>query len=301
MDVIPYNVHWLVPEEQSPCDIFLHFRGNYILALSKGQPAAFDFFEKLVKSQTNYIYVSRSAVVDWDAYCKQRHGKPSLKNEPSETKAYGNKRAEIISYLQKSFHPKNSSEIKIAKTFEQTAQSLQAVVSSPMLDWYFHQFHEPPDLFQHCGRVTYMLALFAHHYEMLPNKELLAMMTASLIHELQGDPKENIQAVVSEQTLTYLEKHKYPIPGEIIELIKMQDELFSGKGFPNNKKGQEIPLAARSFQLCNHFDHYRMRASGTRRAKFDAAKKNMESRKQDYDPMLWEQFWNLLQEVETTG
>jgi response regulator RpfG family c-di-GMP phosphodiesterase len=81
------------------------------------------------------------------------------------------------------------------------------------------------------------------------------------------------------------------VPQEVIGLIRLHDELFSGKGFPKNIQGKDIPELVRAFSLFNHFDHYRLAASGTRRARFDQAKQKMTARKTDYDPGLWPKFW----------
>ena len=43
MDVVPQNLHWLIPEEAAPCDIFLHFRGQNALGLPRGQIISFEF------------------------------------------------------------------------------------------------------------------------------------------------------------------------------------------------------------------------------------------------------------------
>ena len=37
MEFVPKNVHWLLPEEPSPCDVLLHFRGQFATAISAGQ------------------------------------------------------------------------------------------------------------------------------------------------------------------------------------------------------------------------------------------------------------------------
>lgn len=60
MDYIPQSVKWLMPEELSPCDIFLHFRGQYAIAVSSGQPFTLPTLTKLAKAGYAHVYVRKA-------------------------------------------------------------------------------------------------------------------------------------------------------------------------------------------------------------------------------------------------
>lgn len=295
MDVIPQNIHWLIPEDQAPCDIFLHFRGQFAQALSRGNPISLPFLEKLAKANYSAFYIKESDLGAWNTWVGKRHPAVSAasKEKEEENNLYGNKRAELLSYMQKSLSARLENKGQLDSAMTGAAELVKKVIRHPMLDWYFQQFHEPPDLLQHNARVAYSTAIFGQLYPLGSEKELESIVFSAIIHELLGDPKESLKTVVSQQTLAQLEKEKQPVPKEVIEMIRLHDELCSGKGFPGNKKRAEIPPLVRVFTLFNHFDHYRQAATGTRRARFDQTKQKMQARMADYDPDLWPRFWDF--------
>ena len=310
MDYIPQSVRWLVPEETSPCDIFLHFRGQYAIAVPAGQPFSFPTLSKLAKAGYGHVYVKKSDQILWDAWASQRHpviqvsAKATAAAEKSaEAKTlYGNKRAELQSYVQKVITAKVQGQANLSTSFQTGMDSLQRVIKSPMLDWYFQQFHEPPDLFYHNGRVAYASSIFCSLHGLAEDKTLDSLVFSALIHELEGDPAQSLKTVVSQATLASLEKGTRPVPQEVTSLILLHDELCSGQGFPNKRALAEIPVPVRVFTLFNHFEHYRLQATGTRRARYDRVKQLMLARKQDYDPNLFILFWDFWERhVELVG
>jgi hypothetical protein len=297
MDVLPQNVHWLVPEEPVPCDV-LHFRGKFALGLAGKQNVSLAFLEKLAKADCSYIYVKKQDLLAWSEWQKNRHPtatEAASENSAEPSKLYGNKRAEYLSYVQKILSARVQGEKSLDHSLTAAFALVKKVISHPMLDWHFQQFHEPPDLFFHTARVAYPLSVFALLHGMGTEKEVENIAFSAVIHELSGNPNDSLKTVVSQQTLTQLESEGKPVPSEVIALIGLHDELFSGKGFPKNRKGDDIPELIRAFALFNHFDHYRLAVSGTRRARFDQAKQKMKSRQADYDPELWHKFWDFLE------
>jgi hypothetical protein len=270
------------------------------VAIPKGQPVGFRVLDKLAKHRCKQIFIKPSDENAWNAWVSHRHpqaqpAEPQKKkeNEGAQKALYGNKRAELLSYVQKTLQKKAEGDSNLDKAFAHTREVMQKVIALPTLDWYFQQFHEPPDLFQHNGRVAHGLTVFLHLYRIGNESELESACYSALIHELEGDPAANTKTVVSQQTLSLLEKKGRPVPKEVIQMIELHDELFSGKGFPNNKKAAEIPVPVRAFTLFNHFDSHLMGIKGTRRIRFDKAKIAMDTRKEDYDPALWKNFWEF--------
>jgi len=300
MEVVSKNVHWLLPEEPCPCDIFLYFRGQYASALTAGQVIGLPLLEKLAKAQCAHVYIRREHEGLWAAWAAKRYPADAPSSQPSAEERentgkilYGNKRAELLSYVQKSLVKKAEGDKALDEAFDKALNTLQKIVRLPSLDWYFQRFHEPPVLFHHCGRVAFGLAIFLGLRKVATEEEVEAICYSALIHELEGGLDENAKAVVSRQTLEHLEKNQHPVPREVIQCIELHDELYSGKGFPNNRKASEIPVIVRAFSLFNHFDTYRARNSGTRRARFDKTKTTMQARRADFDPTLWILFWEF--------
>jgi hypothetical protein len=296
MEVVSRNVHWLLPEESCPCDIFLYFRGQYASAIPAGQVISFKLLEKLSKAHCQHVFIRRADEPRWETWAATRC--PTLAPPPTtaarEDKLnYGNKRAELLSYVQKTALKKLAGDIALDEAFTKALLMLQKIVKLPTLDWYFQQFHEPPELFQHGGRVAYALAVFLHLRKVVPDDEVESICFSALIHELEGSLEANRKAVVSQQTLAALENKKHPVPREVTKWIELHDELFSGQGFPNNRKRADIPTVVRVFTLFNHFDAYRALGHGTRRARLEKTKETMVSRQADYDPALWPLFWDF--------
>lgn len=302
MEFVPKNTHWLLPEEPGPCDILLHYRGQYAVAIPSGQPVPFKVLERIAKEGCSNVYIRAQDQAAWNTWTGLRYPSPGQppaarkdgkSEEDKQKQLYGNKRAELVSYLRKVAVKKAGNDKTLDTAFERAFEMLQKVMKLPSLDWYFQQFHEPPDLLQHNARVALYIAIFCNLRKVISDAEIETTIYSAFIHELEGDPSDNTKTVVSLQTLAALEKRKHPVPKEVIELIAMHDELCSGKGFPNNRKRGEIPIPARIFTLFNHFDHFRLRAAGTRRAKFEQIKETMTARQLDYDHALWPLFWDF--------
>lgn len=297
MEVVSKNVHWLLPEEPIPCDIFLYFRGQYASAVAAGQTVTCRLLEKLSKAHCSHVYIRRTDEPTWNEWTRTRCPRPTPPAEKEDDDAknglYGNKRAELLSYVQKAATKKIHDDRAFDDAQRNALALLQKLAKQPQLDWYFNQFHEPPDLFYHCGRVAYFLAIFLYLRKVALEDEIESICYSALIHELSGDLSANAKTVVSQQTLATLEKKRHPVPHEVIQLLELHDELCSGKGFPNNRKRAEIAVVVRAFTLFNHFDAYRALSSGTRRSRFERTKEAMTARQADYDPALWPLFWDF--------
>jgi len=293
MDVIPQNVHWLIPEENVPCDIFLHFRGQFPLVLAAGQPVTLTILDKLAKANCVHIYHRRGDSDTWNTWANRRHEtKFAVRENGGDQEAkFGNKRAELISYLRRSVIKKSEGSPELDYALKIGLEVLMKVVRSPMLDWYFHQFHEPPNLLQHNARVALTAVVFALMHTKSSEEEIESFLFASLIHELEGDPANSISKIASQETLAALASSKRPVPEAVIRHIQFQDELCSGKGFPSNCTKNQIPTLGRIFTLFNHFDHYRLKDAVSRRARFEQARKLMTARQDDYADEFWDAFW----------
>lgn len=301
MDYHAINWHWLIPEEDSPCDIYLHFRGKFAKSVVKSAPIPFSFFEKIKKTGFPYAYIKNSDQTQWQAWIQNRHPKitkpqtQSEEEEATESQLYGNKRAELLSYMQKVITPRDQDDPFLKAAFDKARSLILDVIKTPMLDWYFQQFHEPPHLLQHNARVTFLVALFSQLYPVLSHSEASGILFSSIIHELEGDPVTSLDKITSALTLDHIEKKQVPVPANILSLIKMHDELCSGHGYPNNLPIESIPKHVRVFTFFNHFDHLRLKQTGTRRTRFESTRRAMEERKTNYDPTLWDNFWEFLE------
>jgi putative nucleotidyltransferase with HDIG domain len=124
-----------------------------------------------------------------------------------------------------------------------------------------------PHLRQHCERVANYCAHFCEKFNLLPPKDIDTLFFASLLHDLglMFAPVELIDAgeAAGGEAKATLEKH--PLLAEkllagmslldkCLPLIRHHHEAWDGSGYPDGRKGEEIPLGARLIALFDHFD-----------------------------------------------
>lgn len=294
--------------------MYFYFRGKYVVALKSGTPISLEFVANLIKTEYPLAYIEQKSLSEWQSWTKARHPHldPAIVDAPDanakqtsveKKNLYGNKRNEWFKFIQGSIVVRDTKNTENVNLEKKAHELLKSSIQAPCLDWYFEQFHEPPDLFQHNARVSTLTILLLLRMGQTEIKNIEELIQSIVLHELDGDPKSSMNGVVSEKSISLLENKGRPIPKGVIELIHLQDELVSGKGFPKNLKADQIPLGIKAFSLCNHFDHYRLQASGAnRRIKFEQTKKHIEARKQDYDADIYRFFWPLIEnEFEVLG
>jgi HD-GYP domain-containing protein (c-di-GMP phosphodiesterase class II) len=124
-----------------------------------------------------------------------------------------------------------------------------------------------PHLRQHCERVANSCTHFCEKFNLLPPKEIDVLYFACLLHDLglMFSPAEAASAeeeAVGEATEA-LKTH--PLLAEkwlsglslldrCLPFIRHHHEAWDGSGYPDHKKGEDIPLGARLIALFDHFD-----------------------------------------------
>lgn len=296
MEMTPQNTVWLVPEEAAPCDLYLHFRGKYILGVAANGPVSFSFLEKISQAKLRTMYIKKEDFKKFEAWKESRYGIPSgdsssTKSDPQNKSA--NKRPELFSYLRKTFMARNQDDKKIVGSLENAFETLQSAASSSILDWYFQQFHEPPSLLFHNGRVTLLALYISHYLGLLTDEENKNLAISSLIHELEGDPASPPKTIASEVTLKNLERMKHPFSKEVIQLIQNQDEFCDGTGFPKGMKSEKLHTATKIFSVSNQFDHVRLREGGTRKSKYERTKQKLLKEQSRFDSSLLQKVFEI--------
>jgi hypothetical protein len=299
MNYLSRSIHFFLLGETAPCDIYFYFRGRHVTGLAQNAPISFEFLEKIHKAKYLFVQIKKTDAKAWDAWVAGRYARLSAAQDDQKLVKQAQasaKRAEYLSYILKTINIKKPNDTVFVEAWEKALWSIQSVVQHPILNWYYQQPHEPADLFLHSARVVGTLALFTSYHGILEETEVDAVLLATLLHELQGDPLKPQNLASSVATLETLELEKRRVAKNVLELIEKQDELCSGKGFPNNLRSVEIPISMKVFSLFNHYDHYRLAHNGSRRVRHDAAKAIMEKRKADFDSNIWPLFWQFLEQ-----
>ena len=311
-NLAPVNLHYLFPYAKTPCTVFIFFKGKFMQCVNLGETVTLPMFQKFQNEFNGLGFIRKAEKSLWEEWKKQRHPQNSLSEVDLEKQAEmagmstpGAKtnKQEFWNYATSkiNFHAKTDVQQEAVKTAEKI---LRKAVESPLVEWYF----ERPDfagepVFNHCSRVTYLALLFATTtLSALPSDafspELLAL--SSIIHELEGDPaKSAAQGSCSVRTIELLQSGKNLVPGEVLEIIRQQDEFSDGTGLPKKIRGKEISIYARIFSFMNVFDHLRLiHSGGTRRVRFERVKGLMEKRVSQFDPGLWQLFWSFMENLE---
>jgi HD-GYP domain-containing protein (c-di-GMP phosphodiesterase class II) len=124
-----------------------------------------------------------------------------------------------------------------------------------------------PHLRQHCERVANTCAHFCEKFSIVPAKEIDLIYFAALLHDLGlvfGPPEINPVAtelddegrdavknhpVLSEKILSNFGPLAKALPS-----VRHHHEAWDGSGYPDRRKGEEIPLGARLIALFDRFD-----------------------------------------------
>jgi hypothetical protein len=293
MEMIPQNTVWLLPEEAAPCNLYLYFRGKYIQGVAANSPVPFAFLEKITQAKLKTIYIHNDDLPTWLNWQLQRHqdGDKHSPKSKDPTQTTNNKRPELFSYLRKTFTAKNEGDKKVVGSLEKAFVSIQEAANSSLLDWYFQQFHEPPNLLFHNGRVALLSLYISHYFALLSDDENKNLAISTLVHELEGDPASPQKSITSELTLKKLESAKRPFPKEIVQLIQVQDEFCDGTGFPKGLSASDLKETTKLFSIANQFDHIRLREGGTRKSRYDRTKQKLTKEQSHFDTSLLQKFF----------
>ena len=124
-----------------------------------------------------------------------------------------------------------------------------------------------PHLRQHCERVANTCAHFCEKFSIVPAKEIDSIYFAALLHDLGlafGPPEltpgaseldeEGRAAVKNHPLLAEKILSNLSLLAKSLPFIRHHHEAWDGSGYPEKRKGEEIPLGARLIALFDRFD-----------------------------------------------
>jgi HD-GYP domain-containing protein (c-di-GMP phosphodiesterase class II) len=124
-----------------------------------------------------------------------------------------------------------------------------------------------PHLRQHCERVANYCTHFCEQFNLLPPKEIDTIYFACLLHDLglMFSPAEAVSVSEAQADAAKTDLKKHPVLAEkllsgmsllakSLPLIRHHHEAWDGSGYPDGRKGEDIPPGARLIALFDHFD-----------------------------------------------
>jgi HD-GYP domain-containing protein (c-di-GMP phosphodiesterase class II) len=153
---------------------------------------------------------------------------------------------------------------------------------------------------EHSERVANCCANFAEAFDLLRGDNLQQLFLAGLLHDI-GYISSPASLFIQKPSLTDEDRvaiKKHPVTAvnilsnhqgfeAILLTVRHHHEAFDGSGYPDRKRGEDIPLGARILHLCDHFD--RLTAGcreGEPRPLPEALADIREKAGQEFDPSL---------------
>ena len=151
--------------------------------------------------------------------------------------------------------PKNEAEFK--EVVFDVAKTLVALIEE-----------KDPFLRKHSERVGSNCANFCEEYKVVGKEDIETIYLAGLLHDIGivAIPIDLLQRTdpLTEEEMILIKKH--PVSGEkvlgnldfledVLPIVRHHHEAFDGSGYPDNLKGDNVPLGARVLGLFNYLDN----------------------------------------------
>ncbi|MFQ6001369.1 MAG: HD-GYP domain-containing protein, partial [Anaerolineae bacterium] len=146
----------------------------------------------------------------------------------------------------------------VRESLEQTRQALIALADT--ID------ARDSSTYQHSQRVAEYAEMTAHQMR-LPYDEVELIVTSARLHDLGKIGMDNVMLYkpgpLSNEERSEFQRHSsigeslvghFPKFGAGRDIVRHHHEHFNGKGYPNGKKGKEIPLGARILAVADAYD-----------------------------------------------
>ncbi|MBL6990247.1 MAG: hypothetical protein ISR65_10735 [Bacteriovoracaceae bacterium] len=277
---------FLIPDYESPCGIFIHYKGKFLQAVKKGEIIGLPFVAKMYEDGNYFCYIQETEKKQWVEWFRVNRFKYKVEFEklfkPLNERSVD--KAKYISYALKKIDVTGALE-KREEVVPAAQNIFREMVHDPLIDWFFTASFEKENK-EHTARVTYLFILFREFFpELVEHSQFNSLILSSIIHELRGSPFSLENKVASVATLDYLTKKKIVLPSVIVQLIRQHDELADGSGNPSKLKEDQIPEEVRVFSVLDHFDHYRSCIGGvTNKVKIKSALDQLEKKVECFDP-----------------
>jgi len=269
MEFIPLQIATIVPEKQLTFDLYIHFKGQYLLYSENGVALKPEKFEKLKAQQIARFYIVKEHEPNYFAFLDSILSEAlSDKNGPLDNKLNITEGAAATGVEGMQKDPSSNTSYKIT---QKAAQSLREVIAqnpNALKKIYGRLSDSMTDVIRHSLNVCALSTKLGTKLG-LSEKELDDLGTAALIHDIGLSKLSNENKILftkHKKILTPDEQRIYRfhpqdsakmlsdkpyVNPEIMELVKNHEEVNGGSG-PMKKK--KLTLAESILSLCNNYD-----------------------------------------------
>ena len=291
-----FHISLLIPDKISPCSVYIFYKGKYIEVVKRGAVVRIALFGKMYKEENYFFYVLNDEYHLFEYWIKERHSFVALPffNLNEDKNKIEFRITKYIRYSVESLSFKED-DIVTRKIMKSAETTLRSIVSHPSLYWFFEKDWDKK-VIEHTCRVTYlMLLFFVTREKICGDINMLNLISASILHELTGNPEKFNEVLKSKETLDFLKNNHIVLTDDIIRIISNQNEYYDGSGQPNGLLKEDISFANQLLSIFDYFDHSRLIIKNvTRNKALEQVKNNLLAIRSKFEPVIFREFIHFI-------
>ena len=292
----------LLPNVQSPCNLFLKFKGKVIPIIKEGQPVDIDFINRMESNDIFFALIVKDDIRKWDIWLKKRFPFREAIEwfNIQENQGLLKKISDFKGYAFDKIKMSPDEYDNYDQFFIRINQEFTKVIKDINLRWYFSR-HWTDESFYHSSNVSYLLYLFIDYCKNelkidMRNDEKKCLIQFSIIHNIETEKNIKDNDIKYERTISFLKEQKIIHHNLVGKYLKEHLE-FNKKKKSDSFDLEDLSFLYKAFFITENFEKNRMNIHGGSRK--ERVKKSLDPIKNEKiaDPILINQFEKFLERV----